>query len=41
MIGNKQELDVSPQRWLLPIHLLDAIYFCDIKRMSVSFKTSK
>ena len=41
MSGPKQELDLSPQRWLLPIHLLDAIYYCDLQRMSVSFRSSK
>lgn len=39
--GPKVELDLSPQRWLLPIHLLDAVYYCDLKRMSVAFKSSK
>jgi hypothetical protein len=40
-IGPKQELDLSPQRWLLPVHLLDAIYYCDLQRMSVPFRNSK
>lgn len=39
-IGPKVELDLSPQRWLMPIHILDAIFFCERKRMSVSFKQS-
>lgn len=32
---------MSPQRWLLPIHILDAIYYLDTSRMSVGFKSSK
>lgn len=41
MLGPKQELDLSPQRWLLPIHLLDAVYHFDLHRMSVPFRSSK
>ena len=37
-IGDKQELDFSPQRWQMPIHLLDGIFFAERKRMSVGFK---
>jgi hypothetical protein len=40
-IGPKQELDLSPQRWLLPIHILDAIYYFDSGRIAVGFKSSK
>ena len=40
-LGAKEELDLSPLRWLLPIHLLDAIFYCDTGRMSVPFKSSK
>jgi hypothetical protein len=39
-IGAKEELDLSPQRWQLPIHLLDAIFFSERQRMSVAFKMS-
>ena len=37
-IGNKQELDFSPQRWQMPIHLLDGIFYAERGRMSVAFK---
>lgn len=40
-VGPKQELDLSPQRWLLPIHLMDAVYYCDLQRMSVPFRSSR
>eukprot|EP01012_Entosiphon_sulcatum_P007139 TRINITY_DN13559_c0_g1_i1.p1 TRINITY_DN13559_c0_g1~~TRINITY_DN13559_c0_g1_i1.p1 ORF type:complete len:4669 (-),score=764.85 TRINITY_DN13559_c0_g1_i1:3029-17035(-) len=39
-IGAKLEIDFSPLRWKLPIHLLDAIYFNQLGRMSVPFKES-
>jgi hypothetical protein len=28
-IGAKYDLDFSPQRWQLPIHILDAIFFAE------------
>ena len=39
-IGEKIELDFSPQRWQMPIHLIDGIFFAERKRMSVGFKQS-
>lgn len=38
--GPKYELDMSPVRWQMPIHLLDGIYFAELSRISVSFKQS-
>jgi Ca2+-binding EF-hand superfamily protein len=40
-IGPKQPLDLSPDRWELPIHLLDAIYFAELGEMSVDFGESR
>lgn len=37
-IGEKIELDFSPQRWQMPIHLLDSIFYAERQRISVSFK---
>lgn len=34
------ELDYSPQRWQMPIHLLDAIFYAEFSRISVGFKQS-
>lgn len=34
------ELDYSPQRWQMPIHLLDAIFYAEYGRISVGFKQS-
>ena len=39
-IGPKQELDASPRRWLLPIHIIDSIFFVERNRMAVGFKQS-
>jgi hypothetical protein len=39
-IGEKIELDFSPQRWQMPIHLLDGVFYADRKKVSVSFKQS-
>ena len=39
-IGPKQELDASPRRWLLPIHIIDSIFFIERGKMSVNFKQS-
>lgn len=39
-IGPKEELDLSPLRWHLSIHLLDSIFYAERKRMSVPFKMS-
>lgn len=37
-IGSKQELDFSPQRWQMPIHLIDGIFYAERGRMAVGFK---
>ena len=37
-IGEKRELDFSPQRWQMPIHLLDGIFYAERKKISVSFQ---
>jgi hypothetical protein len=37
-IGEKIELDFSPQRWQMPIHLLDGVFYADRKKISVNFK---
>ena len=34
------ELDYSPQRWQMPIHILDAIFYAETNRVSVGFKQS-
>ena len=39
-IGAKEELDFAPNRWKLPIHLLDAVFFAERGRMSVGFQDS-
>jgi len=39
-IGNRIELDYSPQRWQLPIHLLDSVFYAEQQRLSVGFKQS-
>lgn len=39
-IGSRVELDYSPQRWQLPIHLLDAVFFAEQQQLSVGFKQS-
>ena len=39
-IGNRVELDYSPQRWQMPIHLLDAIFYAEEQKLSVGFKQS-
>jgi hypothetical protein len=39
-IGPKHELDFSPQRWQLPIHLLDGIFYAENDKITVSFKQS-
>ena len=39
-IGARVELDYSPQRWQLPIHLLDAIFYAEQQQLSVGFKQS-
>ena len=38
--GAKEELDAAPNRWKLPIHLLDAVFFAERGRMSVGFEAS-
>ena len=37
-VGHKQELDLSPQRWQMPIHLLDGVFYAERGRMAVGFK---
>lgn len=39
-IGARQDLDCSPQRWQLPIHLLDAVFYAAKGHMSVALKQS-
>ncbi len=39
-IGEKHELDFSPQRWLLPIHLIDSIFYAEKGKMTVNFNQS-
>ena len=39
-IGDKHELDFSPQRWLLPIHLIDSIFYAEKGKMTVNFNQS-
>eukprot|EP00755_Sulcionema_specki_P005608 Sspe_Gene.33212::Locus_16237_Transcript_1_1_Confidence_1.000_Length_12018::g.33212::m.33212 len=39
-IGEKHDLPMAPVRWRLPIHLLDAVYYKKLGRMSVAFKDS-
>jgi hypothetical protein len=36
-IGEKHKLDMSPDRWELPIHLLDAVFFFETGQTSVGF----
>jgi len=35
-IGEKRELDLAPLRWELPIHLLDAIFYTQLRRISLA-----
>eukprot|EP01063_Lacrimia_lanifica_P039595 TRINITY_DN8724_c1_g4_i1.p1 TRINITY_DN8724_c1_g4~~TRINITY_DN8724_c1_g4_i1.p1 ORF type:complete len:4579 (+),score=2099.61 TRINITY_DN8724_c1_g4_i1:248-13984(+) len=39
-IGEKHDLPLAPVRWRLPIHLLDAIFYYKLGRISVQFKDS-
>ena len=39
-VGQRHDLDFSPKRWDLPIHLLDAIFFAERLTMSVDFRES-
>eukprot|EP00656_Telonema_subtile_P053986 TRINITY_DN7933_c0_g3_i1.p1 TRINITY_DN7933_c0_g3~~TRINITY_DN7933_c0_g3_i1.p1 ORF type:complete len:609 (+),score=104.89 TRINITY_DN7933_c0_g3_i1:99-1925(+) len=39
-VGPKEEIDFSPIRWSLPIHLLDALFYCKSGRLSTSLKDS-
>jgi len=39
-IGKKHDLDLHPERWELPIHLLDAIFYPEQLRSSVGFDES-
>eukprot|EP01059_Diplonema_ambulator_P011882 TRINITY_DN2195_c0_g1_i1.p1 TRINITY_DN2195_c0_g1~~TRINITY_DN2195_c0_g1_i1.p1 ORF type:complete len:3611 (+),score=1490.67 TRINITY_DN2195_c0_g1_i1:684-11516(+) len=39
-IGTKYDLDLVPVRWKLCIHLLDAVYYNKLNRMTVPFKDS-
>jgi len=38
--GPKVKLDFSPMRWELPIHIVDAIFYSTLSRMSVAFQDS-
>jgi hypothetical protein len=38
--GERCELDYSPQRWQMPIHILDAIFYVESSRLTVGFKQS-
>jgi hypothetical protein len=40
-IGPKLDLDFSPLRWRLPIHLMDAIFYAETGRISVDFQNSE
>ena len=31
----KKDVDLSPQRWELPIHILDALFYCELGYISV------
>ena len=39
-IGAKLPLDFTPERWNLAIHLIDAVFYVDRKRLSVGFQQS-
>jgi hypothetical protein len=39
-LGERRELDYSPQRWQMPIHILDALFYVESSRLTVGFKQS-
>jgi len=39
-VGEKHDLDFHPQRWKLPIHILDAVFYAERRRMAVGFRQS-
>eukprot|EP01060_Flectonema_neradi_P006280 TRINITY_DN1420_c0_g1_i1.p1 TRINITY_DN1420_c0_g1~~TRINITY_DN1420_c0_g1_i1.p1 ORF type:complete len:4698 (+),score=1051.93 TRINITY_DN1420_c0_g1_i1:123-14216(+) len=39
-IGEKKEVDFAPLRWKLPTHLIDALFYPSLLRMSMPFKES-
>ena len=39
-IGNKHDIDFTPARWKLPIHLMDPIFYFHTKRITVNMKDS-
>eukprot|EP00760_Papus_ankaliazontas_P003017 PhM_4_TR11378/c0_g1_i1/m.4426 len=39
-IGPKELLDFAPMRWTLPIHILDAMFYAELGKMSVPFQQS-
>ena len=39
-IGEKNEVDFAPLRWKLPTHLIDALFYPSLLRMSMPFKES-
>jgi len=39
-IGAKYDLDFAPERWKLPIHILDAVFYAERNRMAVGFRES-
>jgi hypothetical protein len=39
-IGQKHEIDFTPTRWKMPIHLIDALFYYHTKRISVNMKDS-
>lgn len=39
-VGPKEDIDFSPIRWKLPIHLLDAIFYCTTHRVTTNLKDS-
>eukprot|EP00760_Papus_ankaliazontas_P024689 PhM_4_TR2411/c0_g2_i1/m.74313 len=39
-IGEKRDIDFTPMRWKLPIHILDALFYWQTKRISLQIKDS-